>query len=121
MTSDRRKLKLNSWNLPEVRYLPAMLLTYVFVAIGLVLFRSDTLAEAFCILESLFGGQFGFSWCGNVIPILLLILLFHDLHKAFNFCPRISKLPFPIISSFLLLLILFLSNTSTGDFIYFHF
>jgi alginate O-acetyltransferase complex protein AlgI len=121
MMLKRRKLKLNSWNLPEVRYLPAMLLTYVFVAIGLVLFRSDTLAEAFCIFESLFGGQFGFSWCGNVIPILLLILLFHDLHKAFNFCPRISKLPFPIISSFLLLLILFLSNTSTGDFIYFHF
>lgn len=73
----KKKLKANDYGLPQLRDFSKMLLTYLLVAFGLILFKAPSISEAFQFLHCLISNQQPIEATVNtyVRPITYLFLI----------------------------------------------
>ena len=119
-----KKIKVGKWRLPNINNVPQMLLTYILVAFGLIIFKSLTMSSLINILSGLFStwGSLFIDYTSLCFIIMgIIILLIHDLHKAFNFLPFLSKVPTILSVVFYIFIIIIAGVFGDEQFIYFQF
>lgn len=120
----KKKIKLNKWNLPNVKDVGNMSLTYLLVTCGLIIFRTASINDLGITLNAIFS-RWGMIFIDitsiGFIIVGLIIMLIHDLHKAFNFSPKLSEVPVILSTSFYAFLIVLMGVFGGDQFIYFQF
>ncbi len=120
----KKKLKLNKLRLPNFPDVRRMIQTYLLVTIGLIIFRATSINDIATTINALcskWGKIFiDFSTVGFII-IGITILLIHDMHKAFNIFPKLSKTPLIVSTSLYIIMIILMGVFGGDQFIYFQF
>lgn len=120
--ASHKKIMLNSWNLPPLKDVLKMCVTFLLFTIGLIIFRSNSIHE----MEEIVYGIFR-PWSvpyGNGLSLIIFgifIVLFHDLHHAFGAFRFLDKIPVELKTFLYAMIVLLFSTSESSQFIYFQF
>lgn len=120
----KKKLKLNAHHLPCLKDIGKMLLTYLLVAIGLILFRAEGASDIALVcsrLVSPWGAPFVDVTTIGFMLIGLTALFFHDVNGAWKTFPWIGKVPSLVWMTLGLVALLMMGVFDGSQFIYFQF
>jgi len=120
----KKKLQLNACKLPKCADALKMLQTYLLVAFGLIIFRSQGINEIGLTLSRIFSSwdipfidtnSLGFSFIG------LIVLFLSDANGAWKTFPWIDKIPSVCKVSMIIVALLLMGVFDGSQFIYFQF